>query len=84
MCKVRNHKLLTFVFVIQPLLWLQGIDRLNGLIIILGRWRCSEKYWLHTFDGSVLLLERSSGNIGVQLMLGVRKDKPKRRVAENS
>ena len=40
MCKIVNHKLLTFVFVIQPLLWLQGIDRLNGLIIILGcgRW----------------------------------------------
>ena len=36
MCELRNHKLLTFVFVIQPLLWLQGIDRLNGLIIILG------------------------------------------------
>jgi len=35
MSKLRNHKLLTFVFVIQPLLWLQGIDRLNGLIIIL-------------------------------------------------
>ena len=35
MCIVENHKLLTFVFVIQPLLWPQGIDRLNVLIIIL-------------------------------------------------
>jgi hypothetical protein len=84
MCELRNHKLLTFVFVIQPLLWLQGIDRLNGLIIILGWWNCLGRGWQHTFDDSVLLLGRSSGNVGVQLMLGVRKDKPKRRVAEIS
>ena len=29
MCRDKNHKLLTFVIVIQPLLWLQGIDRLK-------------------------------------------------------
>jgi hypothetical protein len=30
------------------------------------------------FNGSMLLLERSSGNVGVQLMLGVRKNKPQK------
>jgi hypothetical protein len=35
-------------------------------------------------DGLMLLLSGSSGNVVVQLMLGVRKDKPQRRVAENS
>jgi hypothetical protein len=30
------------------------------------------------FGDSMLLLERSSGNVGVQLMLGVRKNKPQK------
>jgi hypothetical protein len=78
MCGVENHKLLTFVFVIQPLLWLQGIDRLNVLIIILGLEEVvvREESGGIPFGDSMLLLERSSGNVGVQLMLGVRKNKP--------
>lgn len=30
------------------------------------------------FDDSMLLLHRSSGNVDVQLMLGVRKNKPQK------
>jgi hypothetical protein len=80
MCGVENHKLLTFVFVIQPLLWLQGIDRLNVLIIILGLEEVvvREESGGIPFGDSMLLLERSSGNVGVQLMLGVRKNKPQK------
>ena len=80
MCKIVNHKLLTFVFGIQPLLWLQGIDRLKwfnnhfgvGELVV---WEMSGGI---PFDGSMLLLERSSGNVGVQLLLGVRKNKPQK------
>ena len=72
MCRIENHKLLTFVIVIQPLLWLQGIDRLKwfnnhfGVEEVVVR----EKSGGIPFGGSMLLLKRSSGNVGVQLMLG--------------
>ena len=80
MCKIVNHKLLTFVIVIQPLLWLQGIDRLKWFNNHFGLeamvvW---EKSGGIPFDSPMLLLERSSGNVGVQLMLGVRKNEPQK------
>ena len=80
MCRVGNHKLLTFVIVIQPLLWLQGIDRLKWFNnhFGVGGDGGAEKGGGIPFDGSVLLLQRSSGNVGVQLMLGVRKNKPQK------
>lgn len=80
MCVKVNHKLLTFVIVIQPLLWLQGIDRLKwfnnhfGVEEVVVR----EKSGGIPFGGSMLLLQRSSGNVGVQLMLGVMKNKPQK------
>lgn len=51
MCRVGNHKLLTFVIVIQPLLWLQGIDRLKWFNNHFGvkEMVVREKGWRHTF-----------------------------------
>lgn len=51
MCRVVNHKLLTFVIVIQPLLWLQGIDRLkwfNNHFRVGGGSGAGKERW-HTF-----------------------------------
>jgi hypothetical protein len=79
-CEKVNHKLLTFVIVIQPLLWLQGIDRLKWFNnhFGVGGDGGAEKGGGIPFDGSVLLLQRSSGNVGVQLMLRVMKNKPQK------
>lgn len=50
MCRIENHKLLTFVFVIQPLLWLQGIDRLKWFNNHFGvGGGDAGKEWRHTF-----------------------------------
>ena len=51
MCRVVNHKLLTFVIVIQPLLWLQGIDRLKWFNnhIGVGEVLVAGKEYRHTF-----------------------------------
>jgi hypothetical protein len=57
-------------------LWLQGIDRLNGLIIILGG-EVQENSGDIPFVMVELLPKRSSGSVVVQLMLGVRKTSPK-------
>ena len=81
MCRVGNHKLLTFVIVIQPLLWLQGIDRLkwfNNHIGVGGGGVAGKRVAAYLLMGQCYFWREAAAMLVFSSCWGVKKNKPQK------